>query len=615
MALKPPLVLVVDDDRAVLEWMASLLEGEGWELLRADTGEEALRLAREHPPDVAVLDVKLPGLSGREVCRILKEDPRFGHPLVMHVTGVYTRPDEAARALTEDADDYLVHPLDSRVFVARVRALLRLKAAEEALREEADRRRELETIVNRSPAVVFLWRQEPGWPVVFVSENVSRWGYRAEEFLSGGRPFSSLIHPEDRPRLEAELRAFEERGAREFLQVYRVVTADGKVRWVEDRTAVRERGSGPALHEGILLDVTEAREAEAERLLLWTAIEEGDPAVIVTDADANIRYVNPAFERVTGYAKGEVLGKNPRLLQSGRHDKAFYEALWKDLTAGRTWRGTFVNRRKDGSLYHEAAVIGPVRDAAGRTAAYVAVKQDVTRERELEERARKAEEMARVGRLTQGLAHEIRNPLFAIEVNAALLQRADSLGPEAEQALRFVREHVARLGALIQDVLELGAPAQGEALEPCAVRSLLEESVAHLASVLPRAAARVTVQAAGLEAPVRVLRHGVVRALCHLLQNAAEADPHGEILLIAAEEEGAAVLRVLDRGPGLPLELGEKIFEPFVSGKAGRRGLGLALARRYAERSGGSLSAENRTPPPGAVFTLRLPLSPSPPAS
>jgi len=608
MAPKPPRVLVVDDDRAVLEWMASLLEAAGMEVLRGETGEEALRRARERPPAVAVLDIRLPGLSGREVCRILKEEPRFGRPLVMHVTGVYTRPEEAARALSEDADDYLVHPLDPSVFVARVRALLRLKATEEALREEAERRRELEAIVNRSPAVAFLWRQEPGWPVVFVSENVSRWGYRAEEFLSGSRPFVSLLHPEDRPRLEAELAAFRDQGKREFLQVYRIVTADGRVRWVEDRTVVRAGGAGPALHEGILLDVTEAREAQAERLLLWTAIEEGDPVVIVTDADANIRYVNPAFERLTGYAKGEVLGKNPRLLQSGRHDRAFYESLWKELTAGRTWRGTFVNRRKDGSLYHEAAVISPVRDASGRTTAYVAVKQDVTRERELEERARTAEEMARLGRLVQGLAHEIRNPLFAIEVNAALLERTGPLGPEAEQALRFVREHVGRLNALLKDILELGVSGGEEALTECTVRSLLEEAVSQLASVLPQAAARVTVQAVGLERPVRVLRHGVVRALYHLLKNAAEADPHGEIVLAAAEEEGAAVLRVLDRGPGLPPELGEKIFEPFVSGKAGQRGLGLALARRYTERSRGTLSAENRHPPPGAAFTVRLPL-------
>ncbi|MGC8763554.1 MAG: sensor histidine kinase, partial [Acidobacteriota bacterium] len=205
--------------------------------------------------------------------------------------------------------------------------------------------------------------------------------------------------------------------------------------------------------------------------------------------------------------------------------------------------------------------------------------------------------------------NDLGQQCFAIQVNAALLERAAPLGPEAEQALRFVREHVDRLNALLKDILELGETAGEEAFAECAARSLLEEASAQLASVLPQAGRRVVVQVAGLEKPLRVLRHAVVRALYHLLKNAAEAAPHGEILLTAAEEEGAAVLRVLDRGPGLPPELGEKIFEPFVSGKAGHRGLGLPLARHYVEQSHGTLRAENRLPSPGAVFLLRLPLA------
>ncbi|MGC8635213.1 MAG: EAL domain-containing protein [Candidatus Limnocylindrales bacterium] len=129
-----------------------------------------------------------------------------------------------------------------------------------------------------------------------------------------------------------------------------------------------------------------AADAEAARRRLATAIEQSVESVVITDADGRITYVNPAFERSSGYAAAEALGQNPRLLASGRQTRAFYVAMWQALTEGRPWAGDLVNRRKDGSLYTEAAVISPVRDPAGTTTSYVAVQHDVTAEREAEAR-------------------------------------------------------------------------------------------------------------------------------------------------------------------------------------------------------------------------------------
>jgi len=121
-----------------------------------------------------------------------------------------------------------------------------------------------------------------------------------------------------------------------------------------------------------------------ERTLLTTAIDQAGEAVVVTDPDATIVYANPAAVRTSGYPLDELVGSNPRVLQSGTHDPAFYKAMWDDLTAGHPWTGTLVNRRKDGRLYEEEATITPVHDADGRLTAYVAVKHDLTRERDLE---------------------------------------------------------------------------------------------------------------------------------------------------------------------------------------------------------------------------------------
>ncbi len=126
--------------------------------------------------------------------------------------------------------------------------------------------------------------------------------------------------------------------------------------------------------------------AEAARRRLVTAIEQSAESIVITDAAARIEYVNPTFERVTGFTAAEVLGQNPRLLQSGHQTRAFYEAMWQTLTSGQPWAGDVVNRRKDGSLYTEAAVISPIRDGAGTTTSYVAVQREVTREREAEAR-------------------------------------------------------------------------------------------------------------------------------------------------------------------------------------------------------------------------------------
>ncbi len=135
----------------------------------------------------------------------------------------------------------------------------------------------------------------------------------------------------------------------------------------------------------VTLRARAAHEAgDAERTRLATAIEQTAESVVITDPDANIVYVNPAFERISGYSGAEVIGRNPRILQSGLQTPAFYTGMWSTLTAGATWTGDLVNRRKDGTLYVEEASITPVLDACGAVGSYVAVKRDVTHLRAVE---------------------------------------------------------------------------------------------------------------------------------------------------------------------------------------------------------------------------------------
>jgi len=129
---------------------------------------------------------------------------------------------------------------------------------------------------------------------------------------------------------------------------------------------------------GAVRDLTERIKSDEARIRLETAIEQSAETIMITDETGSIQYVNPAFEKTTGYKREEAIGQNPRILKSGKQDKGFHTAMWNRLTRGHRWTGRFVNKKKDGSLFEEEASISPIRDGSGAITNYVAVKLDIT---------------------------------------------------------------------------------------------------------------------------------------------------------------------------------------------------------------------------------------------
>jgi PAS domain S-box-containing protein len=147
--------------------------------------------------------------------------------------------------------------------------------------------------------------------------------------------------------------------------------------WLKDSEA-RSRAQSSAKRVATALSREKYTSASQRQRLLMHALEQSPATIIVTDAEGKIVYANPKFVETTGYAVSEAVGQNPRLLKSGETSPEAYQQLWKTITAGKEWRGTFHNRRKDGSLYWERASISPVFDAAGKIANYMAVKEDIS---------------------------------------------------------------------------------------------------------------------------------------------------------------------------------------------------------------------------------------------
>jgi PAS domain S-box-containing protein len=205
-------------------------------------------------------------------------------------------------------------------------------------------------------------------------------GYRADEML--GRTPDILFPAGAESPWTAQTGP---RAGAEFDGDWLGVRNDGSTVWVRlhTRPLLDERGEIVG-RMGIAADISDRHRVEFERARLATAVEQSHESIIITDAQARIVYVNPAFERLTGYSHDEVIGQNPRILKSGVQSATFYDAMWASLVSGQPWVADMTNRRKDGTLYREEAVFTPMRDATGAITGYVAVKRDVTRERELE---------------------------------------------------------------------------------------------------------------------------------------------------------------------------------------------------------------------------------------
>jgi two-component system sensor histidine kinase/response regulator len=218
--------------------------------------------------------------------------------------------------------------------------------------------------------------------ITFVNPPACRMlGYETGELL--GQPSHAVIHHhhadgreyarEECPMVAAYARGEASRIDDEFL-------------WRKDGTGLPvEYGATPILKGGTIVgavisftDVTERRRREAELKLQHSALEAAANAIVITGVDGTIQWVNPAFTRLTGYAREEAVGQNPRVLKSGRHERAFFTDLWQTVLSGSVWQGSLTNKRKDGVLYEEEMTITPVRAGGGAITHFVAVKQDVT---------------------------------------------------------------------------------------------------------------------------------------------------------------------------------------------------------------------------------------------
>ena len=366
----------------------------------------------------------------------------------------------------------------------------------------------------------------------------------------------------------------------------------------------------------------ERRRAEERLRFLSRAVEQSPASIMITDLTGAIVYVNPKFCAVTGYRSDEVLGRNPRLLQSGVHPPSFYEELWRTITAGQEWRGELRNRRKSGETFLEVVAISPVVGMDGEVTHFVAVKEDVTESRVLQKKFEESQKMEAVGRLAGGIAHDFNNVLTAIGGHARLM--LDEVTPT--HPLRDDVEEIVsasdRAAGVIRQLLLFSRRASSN---PTVVD--LKHAVDGIRRMLKRLLGedvRLLVEAVGEASAVRADRSQIDQILMNLVINARDAMPAGGTLQIQLErvelrpedvEEREALrpgphvrLSVADTGTGIEPEVQEHLFEPFFTTKDPGKGTGLGLATVFGmvRENDGHIEVQSDLGR-GSTFTIYFP--------
>jgi PAS domain S-box-containing protein len=358
---------------------------------------------------------------------------------------------------------------------------------------------------------------------------------------------------------------------------------------------------------------------------LSRAVEENPCSIVITDREGTISYVNPAFTNLTGYSSEEAIGQNPRVLKSGHVPAATYENLWSTITAGRQWRGEFLNRKKSGDFYWESASISPIFNDQGEITSFVAVKEDITERKQAEERievlntrlaARAAElEVANqdLEAFSYTVSHDLRKPLTNISCYCQVIQ--EIFGPRLEQECRdYVRDILAetlRMNQLIETILTFSRLS----------RNPLHPGPVNLSDIVAKVTARLSRGEPERQHEFRIAGGMVAEGDYKLLQVAIEnllgnawkytGSRKKAVIEFGAMEAGdETTYFVRDNGIGFDMANADKLFIPFErlhgSAEFEGHGIGLATVHRIIQRHGGRIWAEGKEGT-GATFWFTLP--------
>ncbi len=461
-------------------------------------------------------------------------------------------------------------------------------------------------------------------------------GYCTHDLVA--RPiWETLLLPHDAKHVQALFANLQTQGFPEQDENYLVIR-DGSKKRVAWNNATHTNNAGKidyVIKTGV--DMTEQRALEKRLLLVTTALESAANAVIITNREGRIEWINAAFTRLTGYTANEITGRTTRILKTPHHSPSYYAQLWKTILSGQIWEGEFINRRKDGSIYIAEQIITPVMDDVGAIAHFIGIQHDVTQRKENETMLQRytQELEARnedLDAFAHTVAHDLKTPLALINGYAELLLDEQINIPlkNLHNSLEIIVRSGKKMNNIINELLLLASTRKSEVTpQPLDMFEIMREVLFRLQFLIEEKQAEIHLPntwpiALGYAAWVE-------EAWVNYLSNALKyggPQPRVELGYTILDSEswllntGNSVLSnqlpvttikfwVRDYGPGIPVEQQRNLFKPFTQlgqVRAQGHGLGLSIVRRIVEKLGGQVSVESIMGE-GSTFSFTLPLA------
>ena len=523
--------------------------------------------------------------------------------------------------------------------ICTVESVSEQKIREKTFKDMLSSKKKLEDIYKNSPVVAFLWTAEKDWPVEFVSDNISQFGYTPEDFTSGKLIFGDIVHPTDLDFVRNDVTQLEIEGRQFFSKEYRILTKSGEIRWVAERSLlVFDEENKPSYYQGIIIDITQrklAEEALLESEKKYRFIFENSPLGIFNfDEDAKITHCNENIAKIMGVPKDRIIGMN---MISDIDDMAMkeavkaifsrksghYEGKYKNPLSGKTTpikADYSPNITDDGKLL---GGVGIVEDITAR------VKAEEAMIKYAEDLAAANEELKSLDRMKDeflsNVSHELKTPLTSIKGYTELISE-ESLGPltdKQKEVETTVLRNAERLKRLVDSLLYISRVQSGTVkynFEPISIGEIIDMTLLDLKIQIEKKELKVETDIPVDLPLVNGDRDKLTDTFTNIVDNSIKFTPEGGTIAFTVKVEDEFLHIVLkDTGIGIPPDLIPMLFHRFYQIDATRKrkyggtGLGLYICKEIITAHDGKIWAESEGENMGTEIHVLLPNRTEPP--